>query len=61
MYTDLPEIAKISAPKWRAHLSGCQEAPIDFGALLFHEFLRYGNISIVAVPDVEKMSGGLSQ
>ena len=26
MDTGLPEIAKISRTKWRAHLSGCQEA-----------------------------------
>ena len=61
MFTDLPEIAKISAPKWRAHSSGCQEAPIDFGALSVQEFLRDGNISIVATLDLDEMSGRLSQ
>ena len=61
MDTDLPEIAKISAPKRRAHSSGCQEAPIDFGALSVQEFLCDGNISIVAMLDLEEMSGGLSR
>jgi hypothetical protein len=61
MDTDLPEIAKISGPKWRAHSSGCQEAPNDFGPLMVQEFLRDGNISIVATLDLEEMSGGLSR
>ena len=61
MDTDLPEIAKISEPNWRAHSSGCQEALDDFGSLMVQEFLRDGNISIVATLDLEEMSGGLSR
>ncbi len=49
MCTDIPEIAtKIWAPKRRAHSSGCQEAPIDFGGLSVQEFLRYGNLEIMS-------------
>ena len=61
MDTDLPEIAKISEPNWTAPLSVCQEALDDFGSLSVQEFLRDGNISIVATLDLEEMSGGLSR
>ena len=61
MYTDLPEIARISEAKRRAHSPGCQEAPSDFASLMVQEFLRDGNISIVATLDLEEMSGGLSR
>jgi hypothetical protein len=48
MDTDLPEIARISEPKWRAHssVSVCQEAPNDFGSLTVQEFLHYGNMEL---------------
>ncbi len=61
MDTDLPDITRINEPKWRAYLSGCQEVPNDFGLLKVQEFLRYGNIPIVTTPNLEIMSGGLSE
>ncbi len=45
----------VSKPKWRAHSSGCQEHPSDFGSLSIKNFLRYGNIPIIATFESEIM------
>ncbi len=49
------DITTICQPKWRTPSSGCQEAWDDFGCQSRVNFLRYGNIPIVATLDAEIM------
>jgi hypothetical protein len=53
--SDLADITTICQPKWMTPSSGCQEAWDDFGWQSMGNFLRYGNIPIVATLDAEIM------
>ncbi len=53
--SDLSGITMNSEPKSRSPSSGCWEGPADFGSLFIKNFLRYGNIPIVATLESEIM------
>jgi hypothetical protein len=59
MVSDLADITTICQPKWRTPLSGCQQAWDDFGWQSMGNFLRYGNIPIVATLDAEMKTATL--
>jgi hypothetical protein len=58
--SDLSGITTISELKWRSPSSGCWEGPTDFSSLFIENFLRYGNIPIVAMLESEIMLDSLS-
>ena len=53
--SDLSGITTISELKWGSPSSGCWEGPTDFSSQNIGNFLRYGNILIVATLESEIM------